>query len=553
MPGERESEQNIEITEALLNSEFGLRTVLFGFDLESEAGQRLFQRRLFKMLKGLKTYIVDPQLMRDLRHIRDYVNQCEIAGDTERIRSLTGMPDVKKMVAAADGYFTKIQKNAELGEDAAALRSIANLADGYRIVELESEAGLKREGRLMQHCVGTYWNSVSAGQCRILSLRDPKNQPHCTMEIVLNEIVQFQGKQNRSPAAKYSPYLREFLLNSDLTAGSWILHDIGLIRAGKQIYSYDNLPDPFIVPGSLNLSSMPIKDLPKDLQVSEDLILKYADITELPANLTVGGDLNLCASSISRLPDGLVVGGRLILDYLQGIELPDPFKLDGSLYLNETRLNNMPIEMNISGDLHLAKSEMKQLPGKLTVGGNLNLRDSAIEKLPAGMRVGGDLDLNNSAVSELSEDMEIGGCLSFGSAPFESLPEDLKIGESLFLQFGSLRSLPENFELGEALFLNGCPLESLPKGLCVGTTLSLAGTTLSRLPEGLKVGSILDLSRTTITELPADLKAYAVRLDNTSIGDIPANADIKFILIGDETLEPDEARTYLQNIDEVIQ
>ena len=56
----------------LLDSEHGLRTVLFGFENKSEQGEKLFQKKLLKMLVKQQIYIAQPQLMRDLRHVHDY-------------------------------------------------------------------------------------------------------------------------------------------------------------------------------------------------------------------------------------------------------------------------------------------------------------------------------------------------------------------------------------------------------------------------------------------------------------------------------------------------
>ena len=133
---------------------------------------------------------------------------------------------------------------------------------------------LKFEGDTMGHCVGSYCDDVAAGRSRIFSLRDPKGQPHVTIETAPNKpnlvflppevydrfraeaiaqlgvpgepsdvnvldpiidrkiadwrkeqaaatsfpdnIIQIKGKQNRAPTDDYLPYVQDFV-----KSGTW--------------------------------------------------------------------------------------------------------------------------------------------------------------------------------------------------------------------------------------------------------------------------------------------------------------------------------------------
>lgn len=55
--------------------------------------------------------------------------------------------------------------------------------DGWTIQKLTTEDQLQYEGDEMGHCVGGYSHQVGEGQTIIYSLRDPKGNPHVTMEI----------------------------------------------------------------------------------------------------------------------------------------------------------------------------------------------------------------------------------------------------------------------------------------------------------------------------------------------------------------------------------
>lgn len=69
------------------------------------------------------------------------------------------------------------------GDPSSGVRRIADLDNGAYVVELESKAALRLEGRAMNHCVGGYWNRVEAKKLRIVSLRDANGMPAVTIEL----------------------------------------------------------------------------------------------------------------------------------------------------------------------------------------------------------------------------------------------------------------------------------------------------------------------------------------------------------------------------------
>ena len=105
----------------------------------------------------------------------------------------------------------KVNKNeAEEGETV-----LKTYPDGYTWRELTGKEALNREGKEMGHCVGSYFARVQEGT-RILSLRDPKNEPHCTIEITPGgRVAQIKGKANKSVVEKYRGYVQD-LLDTDL-------------------------------------------------------------------------------------------------------------------------------------------------------------------------------------------------------------------------------------------------------------------------------------------------------------------------------------------------
>jgi len=93
--------------------------------------------------------------------------------------------------------------------------------NGYTIDRV-GPGDLEREGELMGHCVGGYCSQVEHGDSTIFSLRDPKGQPHVTIEakgewgdipedsLHNMEIVQEQGKQNYAPLPEYKTMIDEW-------------------------------------------------------------------------------------------------------------------------------------------------------------------------------------------------------------------------------------------------------------------------------------------------------------------------------------------------------
>ena len=97
------------------------------------------------------------------------------------------------------------------------------LSNGWEIVEL-SPGDCEPEGNNMGHCVGGYSRDIAEGRSNIFSLRDPKNEPHVTIETEIyykdkNQpnpkdagiaVKQIQGKQNAEPIPEYKAMIKEW-------------------------------------------------------------------------------------------------------------------------------------------------------------------------------------------------------------------------------------------------------------------------------------------------------------------------------------------------------
>lgn len=138
-------------------------------------------------------------------HVIDYLKSDEAP---KRLDALT-VPEAMKQADAWTKMLTKKKVNpldAAEGEEI-----IKKYSDGFTWRKLTNEAALSREGTEMGHCVGSYWREVESGKTQIYSLRDNKNQPHVTIEVSDDSLVQIKGKGNAAVASQYRAHAQNFV------------------------------------------------------------------------------------------------------------------------------------------------------------------------------------------------------------------------------------------------------------------------------------------------------------------------------------------------------
>lgn len=90
---------------------------------------------------------------------------------------------------------------------------------GYKIVNIVKRTDLTIEGQKMGHCVGGggYANKIGKNDgYKILSVRDEKNEPHATIEMNKNRLLQIKGKENKVPITKYIPIIVFWIIENNL-------------------------------------------------------------------------------------------------------------------------------------------------------------------------------------------------------------------------------------------------------------------------------------------------------------------------------------------------
>ena len=154
----------------------------------------------------------------DIRYIADYLNGAEELPDDLWEKSLNGMFDLAHV-------WHHTLKGKESTGDYQNKQVVYSFENGYTIVDVNTEDDLSVEGDKMGHCVGSYCDMVASGRTTIYSLRDPRNEPHATIEVIPSSplrrnrsrgvVDQIKGKGNAPPVDKYRPMIKQWLQTTD--------------------------------------------------------------------------------------------------------------------------------------------------------------------------------------------------------------------------------------------------------------------------------------------------------------------------------------------------
>jgi hypothetical protein len=216
------------------------------FDADVEPDSPYYQSWLKDALKrGEKVYLVTPDIhaAQVFNHVLDYLNFAFESSD-ELPREL----QIKKLSALSydEVYDRTLEWDSWLQGrkgDEGGTEDVMDVGGGYKWVQVLSWSALDYEGSQMGHCVGSYAAQVEKNHCQIFSLRDPRNEPHVTIEARGNEIVQIKGKQNTEVIAKYRGYCLEFLNSGRFNVNRiGELENIHAENFRGELYDVDELP-----------------------------------------------------------------------------------------------------------------------------------------------------------------------------------------------------------------------------------------------------------------------------------------------------------------------
>ena len=168
----------------------------------------------------LKVYLESNQENQsDIEHILDFVYS-----NKKIYKSIS----YKTMLEKANAWTKKLNAKAskkdteKQGKDYEVIKKWR----GYKMVKLLSKSAYTREGKLMSHCVASYYNKDD----EIYSLRDSKNLPHATLS---KSSQQIKGKGNGSINPKYIRYVVEFLESIDIQVRDSEMANLGYVNISK--------------------------------------------------------------------------------------------------------------------------------------------------------------------------------------------------------------------------------------------------------------------------------------------------------------------------------
>ncbi|MFA5025425.1 MAG: PcfJ domain-containing protein [Candidatus Shapirobacteria bacterium] len=342
---------------------------------------------------------INQELRTQVNHIRDFFR----ANPNINISRMS----FQEALRQTDVWVEKMNRK-EVEEDLAGLKIVRKYPDGFQWVKVVSPQALGREGKLMKHCVGSYCDQVSSGRSIIYSLRDKKNEPHCTVEARSDSIEQIKGKANSAVDDKYINYVKDFVKNPvEGNKYDYVrdIQNIGMFEIdGKYFDDVNDLPKGFKVKGDLILNTSKLKTLPEGLNVSGNLVVDYTNLESLPKKLVVGGYLDASRTPIETLPKDIKVKSFIDVEFSAISSLPDNFKTNASLFLSRCKnLKTLPKNLKVGGVLGLSFCSIETLPNGLEVVDNLLIEETKITSLPDDLKVGGIIYTDEKTLRKLAK------------------------------------------------------------------------------------------------------------------------------------------------------
>lgn len=403
----------------------------------------------------------------------------------------------------------KLDKKASSVENFAAINTVYLFKDNHSIVQLIGRSAFQREGKLMQHCVAYYNQDDQV----VYSLRDEKNQPHCTIEVLSGKIVQVKGIKNGIIAKEKRTYVKEFIFNYlKNTPFTSDYRNLALIqKKDKTFYDLDSDTYALVVEEDLDLSECGLTRIPSIMCFGK-LNLRNNKITEIPSNFIQTGPLILEKNLITHIPLEFKQTHFLDLSSNQIQYLPRDFKQGAILDLSNNAIRALPENFEQTSDLILSNNKIRYLPENFKQTHTLDLSYNQLQALPKNFKHTSDLHLTRNEIKSLPSNFEqaLNKALVLAHNQIKSLPKNFKQRGRLVLSYNKISKLPVNFIQTDILFIAGNQLEFLPKTFKqTSYSLNLSDNKLLKLPDGFVLNSDLNVSNNCLNLL-APIKGYFI-------------------------------------------
>jgi hypothetical protein len=421
------------------------------------------------------------------------------------------------------------------------------LADGWRMVRLLTPAALDRESTGMGHCIGggSYDEALDEEDRVFLSLRDPKNIPHATLEIENGIVLQCQGKANKDILVKHRDRMKELLRG--LVSDNRISARTGFITDNLGVQHHvDELPDELEIGGSIELVLSKNARLPsKSLIVGRKLVVRADDpdrVVTMPkfvmagevhfhgrsdfperSELAVSGDVVMKDCAVVRMADRIrcskldlsgatvgkawgdaIVSGRIDLRNASIPSIPDDTKCR-DYGLAGSKIGRLPAGVEVSYDLVLHTDLLEEFPKNFTAKKDLQLVGADPVVLDASLKVHGRLEIKGGHPDTVvAEGSVYPGAFEIVDGGPSVLPDGMKVEGSVLLNRANLEKLPDRFEVGGNLVMLETRIASV--GGSIPGRLEIVGGEASAIEAGTVVGRALYLRHTKVEHLPDGLR-----------------------------------------------
>tara|TARA_Y100000034_G_C6909755_1_gene423766 strand:- start:2682 stop:3650 length:969 start_codon:yes stop_codon:yes gene_type:complete len=212
--------------------------------------------------------------------------------DSARHRKRIDRLSVRDAMHLSNKWLNKKNEIDILKDDSSFTDTVMVFKKGFKIVKINNPLAYKREGLLMKHCLKDDFITMSLSSS-IYSLRDEKNNPHCTIEICKKrrEVRQIKGKMNRPLSDFHSYFIKKFLvsldgyrLSSDFDKINWFPTDYGY-------KTFNQLPDSFSIYTSIKLNKIK-GDIENKINIIGSFSIKESNCQKIK-NLNISEEMNI--------------------------------------------------------------------------------------------------------------------------------------------------------------------------------------------------------------------------------------------------------------------
>jgi hypothetical protein len=315
-------------------------------------------------------YTMDMEILSKIRHIIDYLKS-----DSSPLRiSRLSFIDAERL---SSEWVKLLNKKSSIKEEKGDVCFIKELEFNYFIVKLITEQSYKREGKIMGHCIASYYDGNDSV---IYSLRDKNNNPCCTVETYEsndedddNQILEIEGRFNKSVQDKHVDAAKEMIsfLISKLQILPETIDDLEKINSfavNDRVISMDE-----------------ISSIPENTIVESYLHFHTDDEIniELPKGLIFKNSVSIKTAGSIKISDDVIFEGKLMLSSVE-IEFSNSVNYKGNelRIIDCKKLNNYPIVPDELDVLMLDRTNISYIPKNLKSVKTLSFCDNhSIKKI----------------------------------------------------------------------------------------------------------------------------------------------------------------------------